>query len=205
MLLQFFHVQNTIKDQPLQLPEGHTNINTWGTLVDDWWTFSLICFTSHRSGSKWLSSSSFFSSLCSSFASKKLLSKDRRPSKSCDSSWRRVLSDEYLYMALHSFSVIWDFTFLCSSGLSFLQLRRSSNVCSWKENWEIEPLITFRPQTIEQLLYLVKKLVSLTAENPVGLFCYWRIWEISWSIWWKDRPVKFWSALLNYAGSDWVG
>lgn len=35
MLLQFFHVQSTIKDQPLQLPEGHTNINTWGTLVDE--------------------------------------------------------------------------------------------------------------------------------------------------------------------------
>lgn len=103
MLLQFFHVQNTIKDKPLQLPEGHTNINTWGTLVDDWWTFSLICFNSHRSGSKWLFSSSFFSSLCSSFASKKLLSKDRRPSKSRDSSWRRVLSDEYLSMALNSF------------------------------------------------------------------------------------------------------
>lgn len=64
-----------------------TQIWTLYTQVDDWLTFFLICFNySHRSGSKWLFSSSFWSSLCSSFANKKLLSKERRPSKSCDSS-----------------------------------------------------------------------------------------------------------------------
>lgn len=41
------------------------------TQVDDWITFYFICFNhSHRSGSKCLFSSSFGSSLCSSFANK---------------------------------------------------------------------------------------------------------------------------------------
>lgn len=41
------------------------------TQVDDWLTFYFICFNnSHRSGSKGLFSSSFSSSLCSSFADK---------------------------------------------------------------------------------------------------------------------------------------
>lgn len=132
MLLQFFHVQNTIKDQLLQLPEGHTNINIWGTLVDGWWTVSLIAIILTGQGQN-----GHFRPLSSAVCAHLL------PARSCSlkigalQKAAIVPEDECCLMSIflwhlnHSL-LIWDFTFLCSSGLSFLQLRRSSNVCSWK-------------------------------------------------------------------------